>query len=55
MEPEGVIELTISLFVLIILVYVFAQIILEIQGFLWAALFIFVMLAFIISQLKKEL
>ena len=55
MEPEGVIELTISLFVLIVLVYVFAQIIFEIQGFLWAALFIFVMLAFVISQLKEEL
>ena len=55
MNPEGVIEAIFGTFVIIILVYAFTDVILTLQGPLWAIIFVLASILIIISYIGGEL
>lgn len=55
MDPERIVEAVFGVFVTIILIYVFAEVIFNLQGLWWTALFVLLSIAILISYIIGEL
>lgn len=55
MDPEGIVEAVFGVFVTIILIYVFAQVLFDLQGLFWTALFITLSIVILVSYIIGEL